>query len=435
MTHAQPDMVREIVKNLRELSIQHDRRVSIMMDFQGPAIRTGDLHTNLDLKVGDVLALTVRGEKSEEEYSVDVNYDELVDDISEGDVVMVDNGEIQLSVLKKKRNQLKCKVLTPGTMGSRRHINLPGVRVNLPALTAKDLVDLDLGIELGVDFFAMSFVREAADVMKLKNILDYRNAPQQIIAKLEDQEGIRNLDAIIAVADGIMVARGDLGIEVHYEELPIIQRRIVKHCVLAGKPVIVATHMLESMIDNPSPTRAEITDVANAVFEEADAIMLSGETSVGKYPIECLKIMDRIARRIEISGGAKYVEKAVLDDLYAKLIKSAVVLTSELNAAAMIVFTNSGVMARKASWLRPWKFPIYAFTSCDTLLYQLPLYRGLVAFKTEPYKDEELSEMVENAIQVLVKRGCVQSGETVVVVTEAHVRDKVIDTIQVETVV
>ena len=269
MSHATPEQTERLVKTIRAVSEKTGKRVSILMDTQGPAIRTGDLKTNLELEPGQRIALTVRGEQSEEHVSVHVNYDELVDDISLGDIVMVDNGEIELKVLEKQKNQLHCEVLTPGVLGSRRHINLPGVRVNLPALTEKDIRDIELGIDLGVDFFAMSFVREAEDVMKLKNILDYRKAPQKVISKLEDQEGIRNLDEIIEVSDGVMVARGDLGIEVHFEELPIVQRRIVKSCIRRGTPVIVATHMLESMVENPAPTRAEITDVANAVFEQA----------------------------------------------------------------------------------------------------------------------------------------------------------------------
>ena len=248
MSHAKPDDVRQAVEHIRRLSAEKDRRVGILMDTQGPAIRTGDLHSAVDLSPGDRIALTVRGEVSEEEQSVDVNYEHLVDDISVGNVVLVDNGAIQLKVLEKRHNQLSCEVLTEGVLGSRRHINLPGVRVNLPALTEKDITDIKLGIELGVDFFAMSFVREADDVVKLKGILEYRQAPQKVIAKLEDQQGIRNVDEIIEAADAVMVARGDLGIEGPYEELPIIQRRVVKHCIRMGKPVIVATHMLESMI-------------------------------------------------------------------------------------------------------------------------------------------------------------------------------------------
>lgn len=432
MSHATAEQARETCQRVRAASEKIGRRVGVMMDLQGPAIRTGELSVALHLKPGETIALTVRGEVSEEQHSVDVNYDDLVDDIKVGDVVLVDNGTIQLKVLEKKRNQLKCEVLTQGTLGSRRHINLPGVRVNLPALTDKDIQDVELGIELGVDFIAMSFCREAEDVLKLKAILDYRKAHQRVIAKLEDQEGVRNLISIIEEADGIMVARGDLGIEVPFEELPIIQRRIVKSCIIRGKPVIVATHMLESMIENPSPTRAEITDVSNAVFEQADAIMLSGETSVGKYPVKCIEIMDRIACRVERSGGANYGEMARMDSLGAKMVKSANVMSREVNAEALVVFTRSGSMARNAAWLRPLHSPLYAFTDNPKLLTQLTINWGIrpyfMAFDSDPAKN------FENAIAILKQQNLVKPGNHVVAVTEVNISGRLIDTILMETV-
>ncbi len=432
MSHATPDQVRKNVETIRYVSDLLKQPVGILMDLQGPAIRTGDLPTALDLQPGNRIALTVRGEVSEEEHSVDVNYEHLVDDIKVGDVVLVDNGGIHLKVLSKKRNQLTCEVLTEGVLGSRRHINLPGVRVKLPALTDKDIQDVELGIELGVDFIAMSFCREAEDVLKLKAILDYRKAKQRVVAKLEDQEGIRNLAGIIEEADAIMVARGDLGIECPYEELPIIQRRIVKACVTAGRPVIVATHMLESMIDNPSPTRAEITDVSNAVFEQCDAIMLSGETSVGKYPLKCLEIMDRIAQRVERSGGANYAEHARLDTKGAKMVKAAVVMAREIRADALIVFTRSGGMARNAAWLRPESTPLYAFTDRERLLNQLTIHWGIAPFMMAFEDDPSLN--VDHAIDILKAHGKLKAGDTVVAVTEVSVRGRMIDTILSETV-
>ena len=432
MSHAGADSTRELVKRIRAVAGKLGRSVGILMDLQGPAIRTGDLAVSLNLKPGERIALTVRGEKSVEERSVDVNYDQLVEDIKVGDHVVVDNGMIQLKVLEKRRNQLTCEVLTEGVLGSRRHINLPGVRVNLPALTDKDIKDVELGIETGVDYIAMSFCREAADVMKLKAILDYRRAPQRVIAKLEDQEGIRNVHEIIAAADGIMVARGDLGMECPLEELPIIQRRVVKACLVRGKPVIVATHMLESMIENPSPTRAEITDVANAVYEQADAIMLSGETSVGRYPVKCIEIMDRIARRIERSGGAGYADLAKMDTLGAKLVKAAYVMSKEVSAEALVVFTRKGSMAHNAAWLRPMHSPLYAFTDNPDLLNQLTLLWGITPFLVNFAENPESN--FEQAVRMLKDRSLVQAGGNVVAVTEVDVGGKLIDTILMEQV-
>ena len=433
MSHAKHDQVRKVVTNIREISQCRKYAAGILMDVQGPAIRTGELQEAMHLKPGERVALTVRGENSDEHRSVHVNYDHLVDDLKVGDTVLIDNGEIHLKVYAKHRNQLHCEVITDGVLGSRRHINLPGVRVNLPALTDKDLKDIDLGIDLGVDFFAMSFVREASDILKLKGILDYRKAPQKIIAKLEDQQGISNLDEIIEVADAVMVARGDLGIECPYEELPIIQRRMVKKCISKGRPVIVATHMLESMIENPSPTRAEITDVANAVFEQADAIMLSGETSTGKYPVQCIELMNRIARRTERSGGAGYAELAELDSEQAKLMKAACVLTDELEAKALVIFTRTGSTARHAAWLRPENTTIYAFTNDAKLYNQMTLNWGTDPFLIQ-FDEDEPSNTVDAALEVLKKYGRIKQRETIVLVTEVRVKNKMVVTIQMKEV-
>jgi pyruvate kinase len=431
MSHATHDQTRNDVAAIRAAAEKLGKVAAVLMDTQGPAIRTGERATDLNLKPGQVIALTVRGEQSEEYTSVDVNYDDLVNDISVGDVVVVDNGNIKLKVLKKKHNQLECEVLTEGVLGSRRHINLPGVRVNLPALTDKDIADIELGIELGVDWFAMSFVRQAEDVMRLRAILDYRKAPQKIIAKLEDQQGVKNVDGIIDAADAVMIARGDLGIEVPFEDLPPLQRKIVKRCVIQGKPVIVATHMLESMIDAPSPTRAEVTDVANAVFEQADAIMLSGETSIGRYPVPCIQAMDRIARRIERSGGADFARQAQPDDIHAKIARQAADLAQDLNAAALVVFTRTGRMAQNAAWTRLLRTSIICFTNNRTLLPQLALLWGvhpiLLDFPDDP------NQTVRDAGEVLIKQNLVPPGSTVVFVSEATLKGKTVDTIQVET--
>jgi pyruvate kinase len=286
MSHATHDWTRRVVRDIRDAAAERQRCIGVLMDTQGPAIRTGDLPVALHLKPGEKFTFTVRGAKSEEINSVDVNYAEFIDDISEGDTVLVDNGVLQMKVLAKAGNKVQCEVLTDGKLGSRRHINLPGVKVSLPAMTEKDIADVELGLELRVDYIALSFVRAARDIRQLKKLVAKARHRPLVIAKIEDQEAVRNLEDIVRAADGVMVARGDLGIEVPYEELPIIQRLIVKTCLHVGRPVIVATHMLESMIQSPMPTRAEVTDVANAVYEQADAVMLSGETTVGKYPLK-----------------------------------------------------------------------------------------------------------------------------------------------------
>ena len=243
MSHATHEAVRALVPRIRSVARERDVMIGILMDTQGPAIRTGDLATKLNLKPGDRFEFTVRGERSEEEYSVDVNYDGLMDDIAVGDTILVDNGVIHMKVLEKHGKRIQCEVLTEGVMGSRRHINLPGVKVNLPPLTEKDLADVALGAELGVDYVALSFCRQPSDVLELRSVLRQHGSEARIVAKVEDQEAVRNINDIIDVTDGIMVARGDLGIEYPLEEVPHLQKKIIRFCVEAGVPGITATQL------------------------------------------------------------------------------------------------------------------------------------------------------------------------------------------------
>ena len=431
MSHAKHEWVRELVPRVRQIAADMECAVAILLDTQGPAIRTGELKSNLKLKPGDILEFTVRGAKNEEKYSVDVNYEGLVNDISVGDTVLVDNGVMRLLVLGKKRNRIRCKVLTPGVLGSRRHINLPGVHVNLPPLTEKDLKDIALGVELKVDFVALSFARKKSDLQELRRVLKKARSGARIVAKIEDQSAVRQIHEMIDEADVVMIARGDLGIECPMEELPIIQRKIVKSCLRMGKPVIVATHMLESMIENPVPTRAEVTDVANAVYEQADALMLSGETSTGRYPVECVKVFDRVARRIERSGGAGYAQDAILDDNREKTCASAVVLANSLSRAKLVVFTHHGTMARYVSNLRPENAPIFAFTPSEEILRQIVISWGvqpiLLNFEANPH------DTIEAAIKYLHQKKLTEPGDNLVILTDMlGGRDKV-DCVQLRT--
>ena len=429
MSHATHDWVRRVVAELRAGAALRGSPVGILMDTQGPAIRTGDLPVPLDLQPGQRFVLTVRGERSEEERSVDVNYEGFLNDISVGDVVLIDNGQIHMKVLAKHLNRVECEVLTPGKLGSRRHINLPGVKVNLPALTAKDLADVALGLELGVDYIALSFVREAKDVQQLREIIARSTQPPLIVAKIEDQEAVRNLHEIAMAADAVMVARGDLGIELPYEELPIIQRRIVKTCLRIGRPVIVATHMLESMIQNPMPTRAEVTDVANAVYEQCDAIMLSGETTVGHYPLPCVEVFDRIARRIERSGGANYQARAEFSNPRQKLVKSAVVMADELRAEAILVFTNTGTMARYTAWMRPRCSPIYAVCPTQRIADSLTLNWGVNPVLASN-QDEPREQTIDRTVQQLVDQGRLHRGGTIVIISSIHSGESLVNAVQ-----
>jgi pyruvate kinase len=433
MSHGVHEWVRRVVKDIRAIASQCGKTVGVLVDTQGPAIRTGDLPAALDLAPGQKFTLTVRGEKSEELHSVDVNYENFVNDIHVGDVVLFDNGEIHMKVLAKHHNKVECEVLTPGKLGSRRHINLPGVKVSLPALTAKDLADIAVGLEVGVDFVALSFVREAKDIQQLRKVTSGARHKPLLVAKIEDQLAVQNFEEILREADAIMVARGDLGIECPIEELPIIQRRIVKECLHVGRPVIVATHMLESMIDNPMPTRAEITDVANAVFEQADAIMLSGETTVGKYPVKCVEIFDRIARRIERSGTANFHERAEFTSARQKLVKSAVVLADQLKADAILVFTIRGNMARHAASFRPRYSPIYAICEQQEVADSLTLNSGVDPI-VHPFDHERPEQTVESAIRWLLEHGKLKKGNSTVVISAITAGDQIIDVVEMREV-
>jgi len=429
MSHAEHGWTRQVVKHLRAAAKERDCFVGILLDTQGPAIRTGELPVPLDLKPGQKFTLTVRGEKSEELQSVDVNYEDFVNDIHVGDVVLIDNGQIHMKVLAKERNKVECEVLTPGTLGSRRHINLPGVKVSLPALTPKDLKDLELARELAVDYVALSFVREPKDIEQLREIVSTWERPSQIVAKIEDQQAVANFHQIAEVSDAIMVARGDLGIEVPYEELPIMQRKMVKSCLQMGRPVIVATHMLESMIESPMPTRAEVTDVANAVFEQADAIMLSGETSVGKYPLKCVEVFDRIAQRIERSGGANFQHSADLTNARQKMAKSAVVMADELRADAMLAYTTRGRMASYLSWMRPKYSRICALCPNEQVANGLCLNRGVRSFVIN-FESGNPEKTIERGLVMLRARQLLQKGNTVVIVSSMLSGETPVDAIQ-----
>jgi pyruvate kinase len=436
MAHARHDWTRTVIRRIRAVSARVGREVAIMMDIKGPEIRTGDLNAPIELRAGEIFDFTVKpgaqSDAGEEIRSVDVNYRDLVHDIRIGDEVLVDNGLLRLEVLEKDSARIRCRVVIPGELKSRRHINLPGVKVNLPAFTEKDRADAAVGLEEGIDFLAMSFVRSATDIEQLRAFLEQRKSKVRIIAKIEDQSAIANLQEIVAACDGLMVARGDLGIECPLEELPVIQRRAVRLCLAQGRPVIVATHMLESMISQPVPTRAEITDVANAVFELADCVMLSGETTVGKYPLECVRTLDSIARRIEREADEDWTEPAVFTGERMKVLHAAVVLANELPRSRLLTFTRHGFMAQGLALLRPVHSPILAFTPSLEVLRQLRLLRAvepvLMPLAADP------NETIENALALLRRTGRIAPGDKVVVATDIVSQDRLVDSVQLRTV-
>ncbi|MEM6912170.1 MAG: pyruvate kinase [Verrucomicrobiota bacterium] len=428
MSHAAHDWIREVVVEIRAAEEMTESNVALLMDMQGPAIRTGYLQESFLLKVGQELEFTAPGYQPSQALSTATNYPDLYQDIEVGNTMLLDNGLIHVEVLAKNAERILTKVLIPGKLSSRKHINLPGVNVSLPALTDKDEKDLELGVEMGVHFFALSFARQGAHVQYLRERLQSLGSKARIIAKVEDQQAVRNLDEIIHQADAVMVARGDLGIEVPFEELPIIQRRIVKQCTIKSKRVIVATHMLESMTESPVPTRAEVTDVANAVYEQADAVMLSGESAMGKYPEECVQMLDKIARRTERSGGIGYAEFAELKDDKQKSVKAGVVLANSVEDSKILVFTRRGVMAHHISKLRPEKAPIFAFTAAEDVRKTLVLNRAVEAFWCD-FDHQDANAMIDRAIEQLKGLGHLESGDKVVILSDVLIGEFLNDAI------
>jgi pyruvate kinase len=362
---------------------------------------------------------------------VDVNYSNLVNDVSVGDRVLVDSGLIHMEVVSKLPDRIRCQIVIPGILGNRRHINLPGVRVSLPSLTDKDRADIAVGLEEGLDFFALSFVREAAAIDELREHLLSHQSKARIIAKIEDQQAIANLEEIIDASDGVMVARGDLGIECPFEELPIIQHQIIKACIRKSRPVIVATHMLESMIAAPVPTRAEVSDVAHAVLEKADAIMLSGETTTGKYPVECVRVFKKIARRIESVHDDEPTKELKLPTPKGKMLRSAVYLANDIENSGIVVFSRSGYLVRMLSSLRP-KVPIYAFTDIPALFRHLLILWGVEPFEMLFSDDPE--ETINHAFSYLKRRNWAKQGQILVVISNALAKGEVVDTLQLRAV-
>jgi pyruvate kinase len=416
MSHGDHESHAKIIQSIHQLNKKLNHPIAILLDTQGPEIRTGDMVNDLHLEEGDTISIVARGAEDVESSSIHINYEDLINDVDVGDTITVDNGLINLQVLSKEERVMQVKVIDGGLLKSKRHVNLPGIRVNLPAITDKDRRDIAFGMEQGVDFIALSFVRQAADVHELRELLGDKADQIKVVAKLEDQEAITNMVEIIDAADGIMVARGDLGVEVPLEVLPRIQRRIIRTCAEMGTRVIVATHMLESMIENPIPTRAEVTDVANAVYEEADAIMLSGETTVGKYPVKCVEYLDRISRSIESSRGLRFTDNLELVDDKQHIAKAAVDLATSISAKAIIVPTRRGRMANRITNCHPESI-ICAFTNNSGTRRQLVLNRNVLSYQIEIGDDSE--KTLAEAAAIMIKRDEFSPDDQVVVISDA----------------
>jgi pyruvate kinase len=404
------------IKNIRQACSELGTTVAILLDTKGPEIRLGKLADEYELIQGETVTLTTE-EIIGDRNRLPVTYANLPADVEVGSTILIDDGLIGLTVESIEGTEILCRIVNSGPVKSKKGVNVPGVHISLPGITEKDANDIVFGIEQNVDFIAASFVRKATDVLEIRELLERHNASHiQIISKIENQQGVDNLDEILEVSDGLMVARGDLGVEIPAEEVPLVQKQMIQKCNRAGKPVITATQMLDSMQRNPRPTRAEASDVANAIFDGTDAIMLSGETAAGKYPVESVQTMSRIAVRAEsaldyreiFTKQAKAQQTTVTEAISQAVANSAL----DLQAKAIITSTESGYTARMVSKYRP-KSPIIAVTPIEPVMRRLALTWGVIPVLGTPA--ETTDEMFDIAVRGGIDSGNVKLGDTVII--------------------
>ncbi|MCM3038636.1 pyruvate kinase [Paenibacillus motobuensis] len=405
------------IKTIRQASKELGKTIAILLDTKGPEIRTGKLKEEpIELVQDEFITLTteeILGDKNR----ISVTYKELPGDVKVGSTILIDDGLIGLTVEEVQGTEIKCRIVNGGTIKSKKGVNVPGVNISLPGITEKDANDIKFGVEQGIDFIAASFVRKASDVLEIRKLLESLNAAHiQIISKIENQQGVDNLDEILEVSDGLMVARGDLGVEIPAEDVPLVQKLMIEKCNRVGKPVITATQMLDSMQRNPRPTRAEASDVANAILDGTDAIMLSGETAAGKYPVESVQTMSRIAEKAESAldyHGILVKQRIAQETTVTEAISQAVTTSAlELNAKAIITSTETGYTARMVSKYRP-QAPIIAVTTQDQTLRRLALNWGVIPVKGHTATSTD--EMFDNAMKGGLDSGVVVDGDLVVI--------------------
>ncbi|MBQ8625592.1 MAG: pyruvate kinase [Agathobacter sp.] len=416
-SHGTHEEQQERMNKLKKIRLEEGKHIAILLDTKGPEIRTSVLKDSkkVQLVEGSEFILTTEDIVGDAQ-RVSITYKGLVDDVSVGGKILIDDGLIELEVTGKNDADIICKVINGGELGERKGVNVPNVPIRLPAITEKDIDDIRFGVEQGVDFIAASFVRNAECILEIKALLRECGAPYTpVIAKIENAEGIKNLDEILRVADGIMVARGDLGVEIPAEEVPYIQKMMINKCKDCFKPVITATQMLDSMIRNPRPTRAEVTDVANAVYDGTDAVMLSGETAQGKYPIEALRMMVHICenteQHLDYDAILGRMASHRMKDTSSALGYATVSTANNLNARCIVVPTGSGVTARILSKFHP-KTELVAVSPDERCLRRMQIYWGVKSYKS--IKANTTEEICENAMEIVKAKACVETGDIVV---------------------
>ena len=415
MAHGSYDDHKLTISNTRQLESESGKPIAILMDLAGPKLRIGDVEGGeVILNEGDEFAITTKPILGTKEI-VSINYSELPRDVNPGDTILIDEGLIILEVIGVHKQDVATKVIEGGPLASRRGVHLPGIKVSISPLSDKDRQDLAFGLEQGVDWVGLSFVRNADDVKMLKGMIQNTGGKARAIAKIEKQEAVKDIDNIIEAADGIMVARGDLGIEMPTEDVPVVQKMIVNKCIIAGKPVITATQMLDSMIRNPRPTRAEVSDVANAVLDGTDALMLSGETAMGRFPVESVNMMARtiLAAEATLTYCVDRADKAKEYFTTTEAISKATCeIAAAVRASAIITSTQSGTTARQVAKHRPSQ-PIIAVSPSEEVIRQLELTWGVIPLKAGP--SINLDNMFDIAVEAPLKAGLIEKGDKVVI--------------------
>ncbi|MDQ0191800.1 pyruvate kinase [Paenibacillus wynnii] len=405
------------ITTIRQACKELNKTVAILLDTKGPEIRTGKLAVEpIELVQDEYLTLTTE-EILGDQNRISITYSDLPKDVQVGSTILIDDGLIGLTVVDVQGTEIKTRIVNGGTIKSKKGVNVPGVHISLPGITEKDTNDILFGIEQDIDFIAASFVRKASDVLEIRALLEKHNAAHiQIISKIENQQGVDNLDEILAVSDGLMVARGDLGVEIPAEDVPLAQKLMIQKCNIAGKPVITATQMLDSMQRNPRPTRAEASDVANAIFDGTDAIMLSGETAAGKYPVESVLTMSRIAEKAESALNHREIfmkQQIAQETTVTEAISQSVAISAlDLNAKAIISSTVTGHTARVVSKYRP-KSAIIAVTTQERTMRQLALVWGVTP--VHGLEASSTDELLETAVKGGIDSGLVTGGDLVVI--------------------
>lgn len=404
-------------EKLKELRKKHDRPVAALLDTKGPEIRIRDFaQGKVTLKKGQEFSL-VTEDVPGDETKVSISYPDLVNDVAKDATILIDDGLIELQVNEVTETEIRCTVLNDGTISNRKGVNVPNVDLSMPYISEKDRSDIEFAIDQGFDFIAASFVRSADDILQIRKILDEKGCDKiNIIAKIENMQGVNNIDEIIRVTDGIMVARGDMGVEIPFEEVPLIQKSIIRKVYNAGKVVITATQMLDSMMKNPRPTRAETTDVANAVFDGTSAIMLSGETAAGAYPVEALRTMVKIALATEesIDYASRFKKRGTIvnPDITSAISHATCMTAMDLGAKAIVTVTQSGQTARMISKFRP-SSPIVCFSVNEKVCRQLNLSWGIRPYLLESY--QSVDDLFDASVDMAMKKGIVESGDLVVI--------------------